>query len=64
MNAKFSVVIIQVKAVIYSESSLRVRLSTEDVKNVSWLSPLGAWVSMTMVYSLPFYLDLTQSLEP
>ena len=64
MNAKFSVVIIQVKAVSYSESSLRVRLSTEDVKNVSWLSPLGAWVSMTMVYSLPFYLDITQSLEP
>ena len=52
MNAKFSVVIIQVKLVIYSVSQLRVRLSTEGAKNPSWswLSPLRAWFSMTILF--------------
>ena len=61
MNAKFSLVIIQVKAVICSV----IVLETECAKNVSWfwLSPFQAWLSMAVVYSSPYHLDMAQSFQ-
>ena len=57
----------------HSMSYLRVCLSAEGAKNVSWpwLSPLRGWGSLTMaftgkfyIYGTPFHLAMAQSLWP
>ena len=41
-------------------------METECAKNVCWfwLSPFQAWLSMAVIYSSPYHLDMAQSFQP